>query len=159
MVPNTFEGVTIKGTFDPIGYDVGYLSAIKLRQENSFHNMAEAAGVGGDINRGLVLTRLSSEPRPGLSLYAANYLVPDVFNTAYGYAEYTHDLTSDLSVKTGLQYTDQRSVGSALRGAKPGDIPVEQPTKVDLSINLKTAKALGLMIPQSVLVRAGEIIQ
>jgi len=116
MVPNTFEGVTIKGTIGPIDYNVGYLTAIKLRQENKFHNMAEAAGVVGDHNRGLVLTRLSSEPLPGLSLYAANYLVPDVFNTAYGYGEYTHNLTSDLSFKVGLQYTDQRSVGAAFLG-------------------------------------------
>ena len=84
MVPNTFEGVTMKGTIGPIGYNAGYLTAIKLRQENQFHNMAEAAGVVGGQNRGLVLTRLSSEPFSGLSLYAANYLVPDVFNTAYG---------------------------------------------------------------------------
>src|SRR5215472_3492003 len=50
---------------------------------------------------------------PGLSLYAANYLVPDVFNTVYGYAEYAHSLSADLSFKTGLQFTDQRSVGAA----------------------------------------------
>lgn len=116
MVPITFEGVTIRGTIGPVGYNVGYLTAVKLRQENEFHNMAEAAGVGGSQNRGLVLTRVSSEPVPGLSLYAANYLVPDVFNTAYGYAEYAHNLTTDLSFKTGLQYTDQRSVGAALLG-------------------------------------------
>src|SRR5262245_10913000 len=116
MVPNTFEGVTINGTIGPIDYNVGYLTAIKLRQENEFHNMAEAAGVGGDKNRGLVLTRLSSEPVPGLSLYAANSLVPDVFNTAYGYGEYTHNLTTNLSFKIGLQYTDQRSVGAAFLG-------------------------------------------
>jgi len=116
MVPITFEGVTIKGTIGPIDYNVGYLTAVKLRQENEFHNMAEAAGVGGGHNRGLVLTRLSSEPLPGLSLYAANYLVADVFNTAYGYAEYTHTLSTNLSFKTGLQYTDQRSVGAAFLG-------------------------------------------
>lgn len=116
MVPKTFEGATMQGTIGPIGYNVGYLTAIKLREENEFHNMAEAAGVGGGENRGLVLTRLSSEPVPGLSLYAANYLVPDVFNTAYGYAEYTHNLTTDLSFKTGVQYTDQRSVGAAFLG-------------------------------------------
>jgi len=92
-----------------------------------------------------------------LAELAARNRLPTVFSfreyvDAGGLMSYGPNL-ADLS-RRAATYVDK-----ILKGAKPGDLPVEQPTKFELVINLKTAKDLGLTIPQSVIARADEVIQ
>jgi putative ABC transport system substrate-binding protein len=82
------------------------------------------------------------------------------FPAAYGEREFA-DAGGLMAYATNLPATFRRAaayVDKILNGARPGDLPIEQPTRIELVINLRTAKALGLAIPQSVLARADEVI-
>jgi ABC-type uncharacterized transport system substrate-binding protein len=81
--------------------------------------------------------------------------------SAFGGREYVAigELMSYLSSNARHWRTAASFADKILKGEKPAAIPVEQPTKFDLIINRKTAKALGLTIPQSLIVRADEVIQ
>jgi putative ABC transport system substrate-binding protein len=92
-----------------------------------------------------------------LATLSVRHRVPTVhqyreFAVAGGVMSYGTD-TSDLSRQVGIY------AGRILKGEKPADMPVQQATKIELTLNLKTAKALGLAVPTSLLVRANEVIE
>jgi len=88
---------------------------------------------------------------------AAKHRVPTVYGTREG-------ATQGALLSYGPSISDQYRhaasfVDRILKGAKPEDLPVEQPTKFELAVNLSTARALGLGIPQSILMRADDVIK
>src|SRR4030095_14339 len=109
-------------------------------------------GAGGALV--LVADPLLSSARPQIIQLAARYRMPTIYETrlfpdAGGLLSYG-PLAQERFERMAV-YCDR-----ILRVAQPGDLPIEQPTKFELVINLKTAKALGLTIPQSLLVRTDE---
>jgi putative tryptophan/tyrosine transport system substrate-binding protein len=85
----------------------------------------------------------------------------DRLPTTFGHREYVVD-GGTLSYGEDIKYFLRRSailVDKIFKGAKPADLPIEQPTRFFLTVNLKTAKVIGLDLPESFLLRADEVIE
>jgi putative tryptophan/tyrosine transport system substrate-binding protein len=110
-------------------------------------------------NGGLIVTigTLTDAHRDMICTLATRYRLPAVYPFPFfvrsgGLISYGPDITD--SYRRAAGYIDR-----ILKGEKPADLPVQQPTKIDLAINLKAAKALGLEIPPTMLARADEVIE
>jgi ABC-type uncharacterized transport system substrate-binding protein len=131
--------------------------SVEVRRRNEFEG-AFAAMVRGRANGIVVATDpVILGPRSQVVLLAARSRLPAV----YGLREFA-EVGGLMSYGPNIADQFRRAaiyVDKILKGTKPGDLPIEQPTKLELVINLKAARALGLTIPQSLLLRADEVIE
>jgi putative ABC transport system substrate-binding protein len=105
----------------------------------------------------LIGDRLTRQHGQQIVDFAAQRRIPSMLDRAY--PETSGALMSYGAEEAELWRRAAVMTDKILKGAKPADLPIEQPTKFKFVVNLKTAKTLGLTIPQSVLLRADEIIQ
>jgi putative ABC transport system substrate-binding protein len=148
IIRDVQEAARAKGVELPI-LKAGSASEIDAAFASLVRLHAGALVVGTDI--------FFDSGRDQLVALASNHAVPAIFESrefaaAGGLISYGSSLASVLR-QVGV-YT-----GKILRAAKPADLPVQQPTTFELVINLKTAKALGLIVPQSIFARADEVIE
>jgi putative ABC transport system substrate-binding protein len=144
----------IQSVAPSVGVDV---TPIDLRDAAEIERAV--AAFAQSANGGLILTAspLSEVHRDRIITLAARYKLPAVYDSRLYVAD-------GGLISYGPNFADQhrRAAGYVdliLKGAKPADLPVQAPTKYELIINLKTAKALGLAVPQSILARADEVIE
>ncbi len=106
----------------------------------------------------MIPSALTASQGARIADFAAKHRLPTMF------AARQHLVDADGRMAYGASIADLHRraavyVDKLLKGARPADLPVEQPTTFDVVINVKTAQALGLIIPQSVLMQATEVIQ
>jgi putative ABC transport system substrate-binding protein len=133
------------------------LRPVNVRDADEIERSIAAFAQGS--NGGLIVTASTSAiiHRELITTLAARNKLPAVYYTRYwvaggGLMSYGPDFRDQFRRAAG--YVDR-----ILKGEKPADLPVQQPTKYELVINLKTAKALGLTVPDSLLARADEVIE
>jgi len=157
--------------FHPEPPNIGYLKSAEAAAPSLKINLVGlAVHSGAEIER--VLATFAAKPRGSLIVapnvvtfansnliiaLAARYRLPAIYPFAFyaragGLISYGFDATDQF--RQGAAYVDK-----LLRGAKPADLPVQYPTNFELVINLKTAKALGLTIPPSLLARADQVVE
>jgi putative ABC transport system substrate-binding protein len=132
---------------------------VPVRKSADIENVI--AALAGNPAGGLIVIpdifMLTASQRELIILLSARYRIPAIYPYRFmavegGLISYGVDAV-DLH-RRAADYVDR-----ILRGAKPGDLPVQAPTKFELVINLKTAKVLGLMVPPTLLARADEVIE
>jgi putative ABC transport system substrate-binding protein len=121
--------------------------------EAAFNEMAKS-GAGGLVVGG---SPMFASRRQQLVALAARHSIPAIYNirdfaSAGGLISYAGNV-ADAYRLAGVY------AGRILKGAKPAELPVQQPTTIELVVNLKTAKTLGITVPQTILIRADEVIQ
>jgi putative ABC transport system substrate-binding protein len=131
----------------PIGvHDIGVIErAVEAFARSPNGGLIMTAGALSAVTRDLIITLAARHKLP--AVYPSRYMV-----TAGGLVSYGPDIADMFRRAAG--YVDR-----TLKGAKPADLPVQAPTKYELVINVKTAKALGLEVPPTLLARADEIIE
>jgi putative ABC transport system substrate-binding protein len=134
-----------------------HLQVLEARAPGNFNgafSVMTKERVGGVI---ILTSSMFYDQRTRIAELAAQSRLPAIYSVK-DYAEagglMTYGVNLGESFRRAATFVDK-----ILKGAKPADLPVEQPTKFELVINLKTAKALGLTIPPSVLARADEVIE
>jgi ABC-type uncharacterized transport system substrate-binding protein len=134
-----------------------HIQSLEVRRPTDFDRAFEAAARASAEALMAVSSRFMNSNRPRILEFASKRRIPLV--TGWGpwartgsFMSYGPDL--DLLVRRAATHVDK-----ILKGARPADLPIEQPTKFELVINLKTAKTLGLTLPPSLLGRADQIIE
>ena len=156
--PSIPAGIGMWGAIQSVAPSFGVeLRPIDVRDAGEMERAVTAFARGS--NSGLIVTSSGSAAvhRELIIALAARYRLPAVYNYRYfatggGLISYGPDPIDQFRRAAG--YVDR-----ILKGEKPGDLPVQAPTKYELAINLKTAKALGLDVPSTLLARADELIE